>query len=176
MSNIFFIYKQNYFKFQIKLQNFLNSLLFLFIGYFGEYYISLPGVFTLNNRFIVNSNTIKIFKNILIKVLHIFCFCWSSSFELIGYNFDLQKKLKKNIVKFSIGLSKFKVIAFFNDTLRIFGKKRYFTLFSASINSYFIVINFLLNLRNIFPYKKRGLVPAIIPSIWMKPGKKTKYK
>lgn len=176
MCNIFFIYKQNRYKFQVQLKKVYNSLLFLFIGYFGEYYVSLPGVFTLNNKFIVDSNTMKIFKNILIKVLHVFCFCWSSSFELIGYNFDLQKKLKKNILKFSIGLSRFKVLACFNDTLRIFGRKRYFTLFSASINSYYIVINFLLNLRNIFPYKKRGLVPALIPAIWMKPGKKTKYK
>lgn len=176
MSNIFFVFKQNLYKFQVILQKTINSLLFLFIGYFGEYNISLPVVFTLNNRFIVDFNTIKIFKNMIIKVLHIFCFCWSSSFELIGYNFDLQKKLKKNIIKFSIGLSKFKVLVRFNETLRIFGKKRYFTLFSASINGYYIVINFLLNLRNIFPYKKRGLVPLIIPTIWMKPGKKTKYK
>lgn len=176
MCKIFFIYKQNSYKFQVKLKKYLNSLLFLFLGYFGEYYINLPGVLTLQNYFIVNYNTIKIFKNIIIKILHIFCFNWSSSFELIGYNFDLQKKLKKNIIKFSIGLSKFKVIAAFNDTLRIFGKKRYFTLFASNIDSYFVIINFLLNLRNIFPYKKRGLVPALIPTIWMKPGKKTKYK
>jgi hypothetical protein len=174
--NIIFIYKQNRHMFQTQVDRVFNSLYFIFFSFFGEYHINLPGIFLSNNKFVVDLNTIKVFKTLVYKMLHILCFCWSSSFDLIGYNFNLQKKLKKNIIRFALGFSKHKIITAFRDNIRIFGHKRYFTLFSSSIENYYIVINFLLNLRNIFPYKKRGLVPAIIPSIWLKPGKKTKFK
>lgn len=176
MSNIILINKQHKYIFQVQVKKILNSLFLLFYSRYGEYIINLPGISLSNEKFIIDSNTIKIFKNILYKIVHILCFCWSSSFDLIGYNFNLQKKLKKNLMRFSLGFSKHKIIISFKNNIRIFGHKRYFTVFSSNIANYYIVINFFLNLRNIFPYKKRGLVPAIIPSIWLKPGKKTKFK
>jgi len=176
MNKIIFIKKQNRYVFLVQLKKILNSLFFVFSSFYGEYLINLPGVFTITNKFIVDRNTLRIFKTIIYKILHILCFCWSSSFELIGYNFNLQKKLKKNMIRFNLGFSKHKILVAFRNDIRIFGQKRYFTIFSTSIKDYYIITNFLLNLRNIFPYKKRGLVPAIIPSIWLKPGKKTKFK
>lgn len=176
MNKIIFIKKQNRYVFLVELKKILNSLFFVFSSFYGKYIINLPGVFTMTNKFIVDRNTLRIFKTIIYKMLHILCFCWSSSFELIGYNFNLQKKLKKNVIRFNLGFSKHKILVAFKNDIRIFGQKRYFTIFSTNIKDYYIITNFLLNLRNIFPYKKRGLVPAIIPSIWLKPGKKTKFK
>jgi hypothetical protein len=178
-KNIILITKQHRYKFQIKCHKILNYLNIFVLGFWGEYCLTLSDILAHNknlNKIYLSRNSIRIFKNMLIKILHILNFNWSSSFELIGYNFDLQKSLKKNIIKFNIGFSKFKILLYFNENLRIFGRKRFFTLFTTSIDSFFKIINFLLYLRNIFPYKKRGIVPSIIPSIWMKPGKKTKYK
>jgi len=176
MNYIFIIQKQNKIQIQIDLIKNINYLIFKIFSFYGEYYIKLPGIFLKNNKFIVDFNSLKIFKTIIYKIIHILCFCWSSSFDLIGYNFNLQKKLKKNILRLNLGFSKHKILIFFANNVRIFGQKRYFTVFSSNIQNYYIITNFLLNLRNIFPYKKRGIVPAIIPSIWLKPGKKTKFK
>jgi hypothetical protein len=173
---IAYVFKQHKYKFQTIIRNYAESLLFQFVGLFGDYFINLPGVSTTNNKFISNLTQLKTFRNILCKIFHILCFSWSNSFELVGYNFDLQKKLKKNLIKLGVGFSKYKVLTQFESSTKVLGKKRYFTLFSSSINSFYISIVFFLHLRNIFPYKKRGLVPAEIPVSWMKPGKKTKYK
>lgn len=177
--NLVFIKKQSKIDFRAKFKKINNSIFNLrFLSYLGNSQIFLycKVLFRGRDIFVAKMSLLMQLRQNVHLVLYCLFFCWSLSFELIGYNFELRKSSRKNIIKFDLGFSRHWILITLPITFFLYGKRRRFTVFLSDPYEFFFSINFFRSIRHIFPYKKRGLLLEKMPKMWMKPGKRTKYR
>jgi len=149
----------------------------LFTGLFGS------GVIKFNEKSIIKSNefylhfsSLKFFKKYLVYIVFGINFFWSVSYEIIGYNYTIKNRLRKKLFRLNLGYSKHKIILNLPFGLKVIAKKRRFWVFSTDIVLLYNLARYIRDLRNLFPYKLKGLVSNSNWKIFLKPGKVTKYR
>ena len=177
-SNLFIIKKDKLRRFIYSKYHITDKLLLCWLGVFGKFTILLNCTIIEGElgQYFLKKENLNVLKKTIYRSSHIFFFCWSNSFELVGYNFEFRKLLTKCTIRFDLGFSDQDLLLELPKGTRLLGRKRWFRLFSSNILDFYLVYFILLNIRNIFPYKRRGLVPRVFPKIWIKPGKKVKYR
>jgi ribosomal protein L6P/L9E len=104
-------------------------------------------------------------------------FGWFVRFGLAGYNFTLKNRLRRSLLKLNLGYSRHKFILNIPEAARtIVRKKRHIYIFSNNFYLIFSMGKYIQNLRNVLPYKIRGLILEGSKTAILKQGKKTKYK
>jgi hypothetical protein len=175
MTNLLILTKKNSLKFKVDLKFNKENGYFRITSTFNEFEIYFKSIYVIKkNGIILNNFYIGMFKKTLLHHIYVSCFCWSASFDLVGYNFNIKKKIKKNCVRLKLGFSSYKINLFLPRSIAIVGFKRNIVFFSSSIRNFFLLHNFISEVRHLFPYKKRGLLPTVINKTWLKPGKKAR--
>jgi len=177
-NNFLIINKDRFRKFIFSKHIDSNKILLCWLSAFSRFIISMN--YTIVNEqlkgYFVKKENLNILKRVIYTNSHILFFTWSNSFEVVGYNFDFRKLLAKCIIRLDLGFSDQDILLELPKGTKLLGRKRWFRLFSNNLSDFYLIYFILLNIRNIFPYKKRGLVPRSFPKIWLKPGKKVKYR
>jgi len=104
-------------------------------------------------------------------------FGWIFRYSMIGYNFTFRNSRRKNLLKLSLGYSRHRIIICVPKSISFCAKgRRRLAFFGNVFKDFFKVFYYLFNLRNITPYKLRGLVLENARSSLLKPGKKVKFR
>lgn len=116
---------------------------------------------------------ITLFKFIIYSTI----FGWYVKFNLIGYNFTIKSFLRRGFLRLNLGYSRHKFILKSSKFVKFLTKKkRKISIFSNDFNQLFTIVRYIVQLRNVFPYKIRGFILFSSVPIVMKQGKKTKYR
>jgi ribosomal protein L6P/L9E len=145
----------------------------------------LSNVFTFNKLLLSTSNVYFVLKRAAAKQLvSIFTllfysvkFGWIFQYSMVGYNFTFKNSRKKNLLKLSLGYSRHRIIICVPKSISFCAKgRRRLVFFGNVFQEFFKVYYYLFNLRNITPYKLRGVVLDNARSSLLKPGKKVKFR
>lgn len=104
-------------------------------------------------------------------------FGWFLRFGLVGYNFTFRNRLRRSLIKLNLGYSRHKFVINVPPRVRVLvKKKRKFTIFSRNFWDIYRISIYIQNLRNILPYKIRGLILEGSRMSVLKQGKKVKFR
>jgi hypothetical protein len=97
-------------------------------------------------------------------------------FDVLGYNHSLRARLKRRVIRMRPGYSLHKIFILLPHEVRIFKRKRRFALQSGDPHLLDLVANFVIDMRNLYPYKLRGFVMKRFKQFPLKVGKTVKYR
>lgn len=145
-----------------------NSVGMATIGFFGVGGLCL---------YVIRWSVLVSFKNMVLFGIFSMCFGWFIRFSVIGYNFTFKSNLRRGLLKLNLGYSRHRFVVNLPSTLRVIirGRRR-LVLFALSFIDLYTLAVYIRNLRNILPYKLRGLVLENGRFNILKPGKKVKYR
>jgi hypothetical protein len=103
-------------------------------------------------------------------------FGWFLRYNLIGYNFIFKNSFKRRLLRLTLGYSRHRFIVSFPKAVYIGGRKRRLFLMCFDLYYLFAISKYFLNVRNVLPYKLRGLVCENSKFNVLKQGKKVKYR
>jgi len=81
---------------------------------------------------------------------------------------------KKNYLRLNLGF-RYKIFIILPSSIVIYGERRRFCLFGMNYIELWLVCKYIRFLRNLLPYKAKGLIYAT-ETIKLKQGKKVKYR
>jgi len=177
---ILFVRKSNNLEFKNLVKLVGNNIFFIFISNFGllnlDISLNVNSFYVLNEReFFIKNFYLKKIRNLFCFYIFNVCFCWCANFEIIGYNYEIKKRLKKNLLKLDLGFSKHKILLYFPYYVFVLGRKRSFDLFCLSLNLFYTVFYFIRCIRDLFPYKLRGIISGFTKRYKLKSGKRSRY-
>ena len=95
-------------------------------------------------------------------------------FAVVGYNYKLKAFKRRNLVMLKIGYF-YKIIIKVPKLIKVRSKKRLFWVKGTNEIVFRYFVTFLRNLRNLYPYKKKGYALRN-EKFKLKKGKKTRYR
>lgn len=102
------------------------------------------------------------------------CCGYFNRFVTIGYNYRIKSSFAHSYLFIFLG-HRYSLALKFPDSVRIFRKKRSFTIFGTNFIEFNFIVDYVRHLRDLFPYKNRGfLIRKEVVSL--KRGKKVKFK
>jgi len=133
---------------------------------------------SLDNIFIVlKLSAVKQLISIFVLLFYSVKFGWIFRYSMVGYNFTFKNSRRKNLLKLSLGYSRHRIIISVPKSISFSAKgRRRLAFFGNVFQDFFRIFYYLFNLRNITPYKLRGLVLENARSSLLKPGKKVKFR
>jgi hypothetical protein len=147
--------------------------------------LMLGNIFTFNKMlssgdnifFVLRRNAAKQLVSIFILLFYSVKFGWIFRYSMVGYNFTFRNSRRKNLLKLSLGYSRHRIIICVPKSISFCAKgRRRLAFFGNIFKDFFKIFYYLFNLRNITPYKLRGLVLESARSSLLKPGKKVKFR
>jgi hypothetical protein len=101
-------------------------------------------------------------------------FSWFVKFSIIGYHYTIRVFKNRQLVKLRMGF-KYRIFLVLPRSIQLVVKKRFFTVIGCRLRKLVQFCKYMRNLRNLFPYKSKGLV-FISEKLRLKPGKKSKLR
>jgi len=94
----------------------------------------------------------------------------------VGYNYTVKSRLRKRLFRLNLGYSRHKILLYLPISIKVISRKRKFWVFSTDINILYSLAVYIRDLRNLLPYKLKGLISNSNWKKFLKPGKVTKYR
>lgn len=120
---------------------------------------------------------IKNFRNLLFDLI----FGWFVRFRTIGYHYTARLYYRRNLKKtgqafvlFRLGFF-YKVLIKLPASVKLYWRKRFFTLKGNNFHELFLLSNYIRFVRNLFPYKSKGFT-FDNENFPLKTGKKSKFR
>lgn len=102
------------------------------------------------------------------------CCGYFNRFKIEGYNYRVKSSFSNAYILLFVG-HRYSILLKFPTSIKIFPRKRAFTVFGTNFIEVNYVLDYIRHLRDLFPYKKRGFV-LTKENISLKRGKKEKFK
>jgi len=140
------------------------------IFYFSSFNVASLG----NLNFLINSTVLNSLRNFIVNFFVGFFFKYIVRFEIVGYHYIIRFSKFNNIMKLKLGF-KYRVNLRFPSTIRFINEKRKFVLLGEDFFVLKEISTYIRNLRNLYPYKRKGIV-FNIENLKLKVGKKAKLR
>lgn len=155
----------------------LSYLNFNFIGPFGfqdlflsnKFFCSISG-----EKILLREQKLNSILNAFDLIICGICCGFFSRFNTIGYNYRIKSSFKFSYLYVFVGHF-YSILLKFPRTVKIFRRKRFFTVFGTNFLDFKFIISYIRHLRDLYPYKTRGFVFRD-ESVSLKRGKKLKVK
>lgn len=173
-KNAVIFFKVFYFfgKFVLK-RGFVFFLFITFTGLLGDQKF-LVYFFKFKNYFLIRSSMIYYLNNSFNIISFGITSGWFLYFVLAGYNYKLKSSFFNCFLLIYLGFF-YSFLFKFPQSIKIFKRKRGFILFSSNLLDFNFTVHYLRHLRDLYPYKKRGLV--LNNEVFkLKQGKKVKFR
>jgi ribosomal protein L6P/L9E len=95
-------------------------------------------------------------------------------FMVVGYNYRIKPFKKRRYLMLKIGYF-YRIIMKIPDSLKICPKKRFSVIIGTNRIIFDSSVDYIRNLRNLYPYKKKGFVYRN-EYVRIKKGKKTRFR
>jgi hypothetical protein len=127
---------------------------------------------------IIHNIFVRTFCNLMKFLIYSLNFGWIAHYDVVGYNYTLKRTLRRQLFIVHLGYSRHKILVMIPKGVRfvLTRRRRKLHVFGLDYNFMFKFILFFIELRNLFPYKYKGLVFFEPRVDLLKPGKKTKYR
>lgn len=127
-----------------------------------------------HNKFTLSRAIYNFFTNWLFKTITSCGFGWIVRFTIIGYHFVVKASRKKRMLKLRMGF-RYKLMLVLPQTIEVFHARRRFTVLGYNFKEMMAFCKYIRNLRNLFPYKRKGLAFSS-EKLKLKAGKKVKTR
>jgi ribosomal protein L6P/L9E len=122
-------------------------------------------------------STVKQLVSLLVLIIFSINYGWFVRYSMVGYNFTFKNSLRRRLLKLNLGYSRHRFLINIPKEIFFFKKnRRKLTVFSNNFKQFFSMVYYIFNLRNVAPYKIRGLVLEDSYFSILKVGKKVKFK
>lgn len=130
-----------------------------------------------NQFYILQPSIVQIINTMFIFIAYSVSYGWLANYSVVGYNFSFRTTFRRRLLRLNIGYSRHKLVINIPSSVSVFCKqKRKFSLFSFSFPYMQLIVHYLFYLRNVYPYKVRGIVMESTRMSLLKQGKKVKFK
>lgn len=171
-SSIFF-FKLFFFKGQSLTKKNVFFIFFKVIGFFGMQNF-LIYFFLFKHFLVLRTVALSLFLNSVNLIFYGVSSGWFMHFILFGYNYRLKSSFFGSFLLLYLGFF-YSLLFKFPSSVKIFRRKRAFLIFSTNLLDFNFTVSYLRHLRDLYPYKSRGLI-FNRETFKFKQGKKVKFR
>jgi len=126
------------------------------------------------NTVVIRRHMLRVFTSWISDVISSGIYRWFVRFNVVGYHYTMRTLKRRRWLYLRMGY-RYRFVIVMPKSLCILAKRRFFCLVGEKFKWLVEISNYIRNLRNLFPYKIKGIVYSL-EKLFLKPGKRARLR